>query len=123
SVGVVRDAIISQYAKQGYLDSGQPWMLPVVAETYDGSLSDINGMHVKPEHVFQAFEKAKIGPVEEGVVGGGTGMICHGFKGGIGTSSRILENKDGGWTVGALVQANYGQRDLLHVDGVPVGQE
>ncbi len=86
-------------------------------------LSDINGMHVKPEHVFAAMDAAQGGSVAEGSVGGGTGMICHGFKGGIGTSSRVLDEADGGWIVGALAQANYGSRHLLRVDGVPVGRE
>jgi D-aminopeptidase len=123
SVGVVRDALIAyavQHGDQGYETT---WSLPVVAETYDGSLSDINGMHVKPEHVFAALDAAAGGAVAEGCVGGGTGMICHGFKGGIGSSSRVLDAKEGGWTVGALVQANYGSRALLRVDGVPVGRE
>jgi D-aminopeptidase len=94
----------------------------VVAETYDGWLNDINGMHVKPEHVWAALDAAADGPVAEGCVGGGTGMICHEFKGGIGTSSRELPEADGGWTVGVLVQANYGARHLLRIDGVPVGE-
>ena len=94
----------------------------MVAETYDGWLNDINGMHVKPEHVWAALDAAADGPVAEGCVGGGTGMICHEFKGGIGTSSRVLSEADGGWTVGVLVQANYGARHLLRVDGVPVGR-
>ena len=94
-----------------------------MAETYDGFLNDINGFHVKKEHVFQALESASSGPVPEGNVGGGTGMRAHGFKAGIGTSSRVLDSKDGGYTVGVLVQANYGARDLLHIAGVPVGKE
>ena len=94
----------------------------MVAETYDGWLNDINGMHVKPEHVWDALDAASDGPVAEGCVGGGTGMICHEFKGGIGTSSRVLSEADGGWTVGVLVQANYGARHLLRIDGVPVGE-
>ena len=93
-----------------------------MAETYDGWLNDINGMHVKPEHVWAALDSASDGPVAEGCVGGGTGMICHEFKGGIGTSSRVLPEADGGWTVGVLVQANYGARHLLRIDGVPVGE-
>lgn len=123
SVGVVRDALIAYEIAHsaGTLDSS--WSLPVVAETYDGFLSDINGMHVRPEHVFAALDAAVNGPVAEGCVGGGTGMICHGFKGGIGTASRVLPAQQGGWTVGVLVQANHGQRALLRVDGVPVGQE
>jgi D-aminopeptidase len=114
SVGVVHDALIA---------SGAGWGLTVVAETYDGWLNDIRGMHVRPEHVRAALDAAASGPVAEGCVGGGTGMMCHGFKGGIGTSSRALEADQGGWIVGVLVQANHGQRHLLRVDGVPVGQE
>jgi D-aminopeptidase len=97
----------------------QAWGLPVVAETYDGLLNDINGFHVNPQHVFDALEKAASGPVAEGNVGGGTGMICYRFKGGIGTASRIA----GGYTVGALVQANFGGRAQLTIAGVPVGKE
>jgi len=123
SVGVVRDALISYQARQTSDPLAVSWSLPVVAETYDGVLSDINGMHVKPEHVYAALDAAHSGPVAEGSVGGGTGMICHGFKGGIGTSSRVLAEADGGWIVGALVQANYGSRHLLRVDGAPVGRE
>ena len=114
SVGVVRDALIAA-AKPGEWD----WSLPVVGETWDGLLNDINGFHVKPEHVLAALESAQDGPVEEGSVGGGTGMICHGFKGGIGTASRVVED---GWMVGALVQANHGRRWRLRVNGVPVGE-
>jgi D-aminopeptidase len=123
SVGVVRDALISYAVRQAEDPMALGWSLPVVAETYDGFLNDINGMHVKPEHVFGALDAASDGPVAEGCVGGGTGMQCHGFKGGIGTASRVLAAEDGAWTVGVLVQANYGQRALLRVDGVPVGQE
>jgi D-aminopeptidase len=123
SVGVVRDALIAYNVAHGDHVYESTWSLPVVAETYDGFLSDINGMHVRPEHVFAALDAAMGGPVAEGCVGGGTGMICHGFKGGIGTASRVVVEADGGWTVGALVQANYGSRALLRVDGVPVGRE
>ncbi|MFL5806884.1 MAG: P1 family peptidase [Roseiflexaceae bacterium] len=123
SVGVVRDALIAYNVAHGDQVYESTWSLPVVAETYDGTLSDINGMHVRPEHVFAALDAAAGGPVVEGCVGGGTGMLCHGFKGGIGTSSRAVGEADGGWTVGALVQANYGGRPLLRVDGVPVGRE
>jgi D-aminopeptidase len=122
SAGVVRDALISYDVARGGLGERYAWSLPVVAETYDGMLNDINGMHVRPEHVHAALDAAAGGPVAEGCVGGGTGMICHQFKGGIGTASRRLAPADGGWTVGALVQANYGRRDLLRIDGVPVGQ-
>ncbi len=124
SVGVVRDSTIAWRIKQGKPDPlGYWWSLPVVAETWDGDLSDINGFHVKQEHVFAALDNAKSGPVAEGNVGGGTGMICHEFKGGIGTASRRLDAKLGGYTVGVLVQANYGLRDQLRIAGVPVGQE
>jgi D-aminopeptidase len=120
SVGVVRDAILQwQVGKPGL----QPWGLPVVAETYDGGLNDINGFHVRPEHVVSALEGAKGGPVAEGNVGGGTGMVCHGFKGGIGTASRRLPPEQGGYTVGVLVQCNYGARRDLRIAGVPVGEE
>jgi L-aminopeptidase/D-esterase-like protein len=118
SVGVVRDTVIGWQAERGYLF--QPWSLPVVAETYDGFLNDINGFHVKREHVLEALDKAAGGPVAEGGVGGGTGMICYGFKGGIGTSSRAVT---GGLTVAALVQANFGGRSELTIAGVPVGTE
>ena len=124
SVGVVRDAVIAWKVKRGEPDmEGYWWSLPVVAETWDGFLNDINGFHVKPEHAFHALDTAHGGPVEEGSVGGGTGMICNEFKGGIGTSSRVLDAKDGGYTVGVLVQCNYGRRDQLRIAGVPVGKE
>ena len=120
SVGVVRDAILQwQVGKPGM----QPWGLPVVAETYDGGLNDINGFHVRPEHVISALDGARGGAVLEGNVGGGTGMVCHGFKGGIGTASRKLPPEQGGYTVGVLVQCNYGARRDLRVAGVPVGEE
>jgi len=124
SVGVVRDAVIEWGAKRssGGNYSGD-LSLPVVAETYDGFLSDINGFHVKKEHAFQALNAAKTGAIAEGNVGGGTGMVAHSFKGGTGTSSRVLEAKVGGYTVGVLVQANYGTRQLFQVAGVPVGKE
>jgi len=122
SVGVVRDALIAYDVRRGGGQLDASWSLPVVAETWDGFLSDINGMHVRPEHVFAALDAAASGPVAEGCVGGGTGMICHGFKGGIGSASRSVATKEAAWIVGALVQANYGQRALLRVDGAPVGQ-
>ena len=106
SVGVVRDAIIQWEVRQK--NALQPWWLPVVAETYDGGLNDINGFHVKPEHVVAALDGATGGVPKEGAVGGGTGMVCHGFKGGIGTASRKLPDAQGGYTVGVLVQCNYG---------------
>jgi D-aminopeptidase len=124
SVGVVRDATIAWKVRQGKPDQeGYWWSLPVVAETYDGYLNDINGFHVKPEDAFHALDTAHSGPVEEGNVGGGTGMVCNEFKGGIGTSSRVLDAKLGGYSVGVLVQCNYGQRDQLRIAGVPVGKE
>jgi D-aminopeptidase len=124
SVGVVRDAVIAWRVKHGGPDvEGYWWSLPVVAETWDGYLNDVNGFHVKPEHVFHALDTASSGPVAEGNVGGGTGMICNGFKGGIGTSSRLLDQKSGGYTVGVLVQCNYGVSRELRVAGIPVGRE
>jgi L-aminopeptidase/D-esterase-like protein len=125
SVGVVRDAVIEWNARKPSMKEGYSgdFSLPVVAETWDGFLNDINGFHVKKEHVFEVLENAKGGPVAEGNVGGGTGMVVHQFKGGIGTSSRVLKAENGGYIVGVLVQANYGRRDLLHIAGVPVGKE
>ncbi|HEX4929404.1 MAG TPA: P1 family peptidase, partial [Gaiellaceae bacterium] len=116
SVGVVRDALVAA-AQEGL--RGDRWSLPVVGETWDGFLNDINGFHVKPEHLASALAGARDGEVEEGAVGGGTGMVCHGFKGGIGTASRVVED---GWIVGVLVQANHGRRLRLRVNGVPVGE-
>jgi len=126
SVGVVRDSVIAWQHQNKLYDPIYGdifWALPVVAETYDGSLNDINGFHVNKEHVFQALNSAGSGHVNEGNVGGGTGMVCHQFKGGIGTASRILDDQWGGYTVGVLVQANYGSRDTLTIAGVPVGKE
>ena len=124
SVGAVRDAVIAWKVKHGEPDmEGYWWSLPVVAETWDGYLNDINGFHVHPEDAFHALDVAHSGPVEEGNVGGGTGMICNEFKGGIGTSSRVLDPKAGGYTVGVLVQCNYGSRDQLRIAGVNVGRE
>jgi D-aminopeptidase len=124
SVGVVRDAVIGYAAKRwgtgGYQDI---WSLPVVAETWDGHLNDIYGMHVKAEHAARAIDGALSGPVAEGSVGGGTGMVCYEFKGGIGTSSRVLAQDAGGYTVGVLVQANFGLRHQLRIAGLPVGRE
>jgi L-aminopeptidase/D-esterase-like protein len=120
SVGVVRDAILQWQTQRPGL---QPWGLPVVAETYDGRLNDINGFHVKPEHVISALDGAHGGAVAEGNVGGGTGMVCHGFKGGIGTASRRVSAAAGGYTVGVLVQCNDGARSELRIAGVPVGAE
>jgi len=126
SVGTVRDAALAWMDKNKYYDTSQHmfwYSYPVVAETWDGILNDINGFHVKPAHVWQALENARSGVVEEGGVGGGTGMICHGFKGGIGTSSRVIDRSLGGYTVGVLVQANHGSRSQLTIAGVPVGKE
>ena len=118
-VGTVRDAMIKHATRHGL----RGWYLPVVAETYDGGLNDIAAFHVTEEHVYQAIESASAGPVAEGNVGGGTGMVCHEFKGGIGTSSRVVSTKSGQYVVGALVQANYGERRHLRFNGVPVGKE
>lgn len=120
SVGIVRDAVIEWNIKNDLQKSPFFWRLPVVAETYDGLLNDINGFHVKSKHVFKALNSAKGGPVKEGNYGGGTGMVCHQFKGGIGTSSRDLSENLG--TIGVLVQANYGARKHLTIAGVPVGK-
>ena len=120
SVGVVRDAVIQwELSRKAVL---QPWWLPVVAETYDGLLNDINGFHVRSQDVLAALDSAKGGPVQEGSVGGGTGMVCLHFKGGIGTASRVLTVKEGGYTVGVLVQCNFGGRRDLRIAGVPVGE-
>jgi len=121
SVGVVRDAVIKRRVERS--PAGIWWSLPVVAETYDGFLNDVNGFHVKPQHVFEALDNAASGSVSEGSVGGGTGMICFGFKGGIGTASRKLDTKAGGYTLGVLVQCNCGGKSQLRIAGVPVGQE
>jgi len=124
SVGVVRDAVISYAARRwGPKGYQELWSLPVVAETWDGHLNDVYGMHVKPEHAFRAIDGAASGPVAEGNVGGGTGMICYEFKGGIGTASRVLDAKAGGYTVGVLVQANFGLRHQLRIAGLPMGRE
>jgi len=124
SVGVVRDAVIAWRVKHGPPDEeGYWWSLPVVAETWDGYLNDVNGFHVTPDDAFHALDTAHGGAVEEGNVGGGTGMICNEFKGGIGTASRVLDAKYGGYTVGVLVQCNYGRRSQLRIAGVPVGKE
>ena len=122
SLGVVRDAMIDYYARRQKTDGSSYWMLPVVGETWDGWLSDINGMHVRPEHLCAALDSAASGPVAEGCVGGGTGMILHEFKGGIGTSSRVLPEDLGGYTVGVLIQGNYGKREDLLINGAPVGR-
>jgi D-aminopeptidase len=121
SVGVVHDALVV-HGVRAHPPHTESWSLPVVGETWDGVLNDINGFHVRPEHLDAALGAATGGPVAEGAVGGGTGMICHEFKGGIGTASRVVSAEAGGWTVGALVQANYGDRELLRIDGVPIGE-
>jgi len=125
SVGVVRDAVIQWRVSHGAADaSGYWWSLPVVAETWDGWLNDTNGFHVKPEHAFHAIDSAAGGRVQEGSVGGGTGMICNSFKGGIGTSSRRFQIKGAGeYTLGVLVQCNYGTKDNLRIAGIPIGRE
>lgn len=124
SVGVVRDAVIAWRVKHFPPDpQGYWWSLPVVAETWDGVLNDINGFHVKPEDAWAAMDGARSGPVPEGNVGGGTGMICYEFKGGIGTASRKLSEDNGAYTIGVLVQCNYGRRGLLRVAGASVGAE
>jgi D-aminopeptidase len=122
SVGVVRDELIAAEVRERTPDE-LFWGLPVVAETWDGMLNDVNGQHVRPQHVRAALDSAASGPVPEGNVGGGTGMICHEFKGGTGTASRVVRTAGETYTVGALVQANYGARDLLRIDGVPIGRE
>lgn len=124
SVGVVRDAVLKWYVDTDWY-KGEDWWYtyPVVAETYDGFLNDIYGFHVKEEHVLEAISKASSGKIAEGNVGGGTGMMCLGFKGGTGTSSRVVTIKDSTYTVGVLVQANFGRRPSLTIAGVPVGKE
>lgn len=120
SVGVVRDELVAaQVRARG---EGVYWSLPVVGETYDGLLNDINGFHVRPEHVRSALANASDARPAEGNVGGGTGMICHGFKGGIGTASRVTDTAGGRYTVGVLVQANHGRRERLRINGMPVGE-
>ncbi|WP_273855323.1 DmpA family aminopeptidase [Serratia liquefaciens] len=123
SVGVVRDSLIALEREMlSSDDKALYWSMPVVLETFDGLLNDINGFHVKPEHVRHALLAASTGFPQEGSVGGGCGMICHEFKGGIGTASRRLPTEQGGWTVGAIVQANHGKRESLLVGGYPVGR-
>jgi len=120
SVGIVRDTIIAWQLKNNAMY--QRWSLPVVGETADGWLNDMNGFHVKEHHVLKALDSAQSGIIEEGNIGGGTGMVCYEFKGGTGTSSRKLSEKFGGWTVGALVQSNFGRRHQFTLAGVPVGK-
>jgi D-aminopeptidase len=124
SVGVVRDTVIAWELKHGTpIPVEDWWSLPVVAETWDGYLNDINGFHVKAEDASTAMDGARSGPVAEGNVGGGTGMVCFEFKGGTGTASRKLPEKLGGYTVGVLVQCNFGERYQLRIAGIPVGKE
>lgn len=124
SVGTVFEAVIAWCLKENRQpDSEYCWSLPIVAETWDGELNDVNGFHVHKKHAFEAIESARSGPVPEGNVGGGTGMICHDFKGGIGTSSRVIRAGEGGYTVGVLVQCNYGLSEQLRIAGIPVGRE
>jgi D-aminopeptidase len=124
SVGVVRDTVIDWQLKHGTpIPLEDWWSLPVVGETWDGELNDINGFHVKPEDAIAAMQDAHSGPIAEGNVGGGTGMVCFEFKGGTGTSSRKLPENLGGYTIGVLVQCNFGVRHLLRIAGVPVGYE
>jgi D-aminopeptidase len=118
-VGTVHEALIAYAQEHGFTQDSS---LPVVAETWDGWLNDMDGFHLKAAHVREAFANLSGGPVAEGNVGGGTGMICHEFKGGIGAASRVVETKSGAFTVGALVQANHGSREDFRVDGVPVGR-
>ncbi|HRA12893.1 MAG TPA: P1 family peptidase, partial [Chitinophagaceae bacterium] len=123
SVGVVRDAVLKWYVKKGWYKEDFWYTYPVVAETYDGFLNDIYGFHVKEENAFEALDSAKTGFIKEGNVGGGTGMMCLGFKGGTGTASRIIKIKDSSYTVGVLVQSNFGSKRNFTIAGVPVGQE
>jgi D-aminopeptidase len=123
SVGVVRDAVIAWSLERYHVDLADTWQLPVVAETSDAWLNDMDGFHVKAQHAVAALEGARSGPVPEGNVGGGTGMICYEFKGGTGTASRRVADASGPYTVGALVQANFGAREQLTIAGVPVGRE
>ena len=126
SVGVVRDAVVDWMVTRNHLDPIAPgifFQYPLVAETWDGALNDINGFHVKRDHVFAALDGAAAGPLPEGNVGGGTGMVCMGFKGGTGTASRAVKIGGTGYTVGVLVQANFGRRATFTIAGVPVGRE
>lgn len=123
SVGVVRDAVLKWYVKKGWYKEDFWYTYPVVAETYDGFLNDIYGFHVKEEHAWQALDSAKSGFIKEGNVGGGTGMMCLGFKGGTGTASRIIKIRDSSYTVGVLVQSNFGGKEEFRIAGVPIGKE
>jgi len=123
SVGVVRDAVLKWYVKKGWYKEDFWYTYPIVAETYDGFLNDIYGFHVQESHAFEALNSAKTGKIQEGNIGGGTGMMCLGFKGGTGTSSRVVSVRDSSYTVGVLVQANFGRKNNLTIAGVPVGLE
>jgi L-aminopeptidase/D-esterase-like protein len=123
SVGVVRDAVLKWFVKTGWYNEDYWYTYPVVAETYDGDMNDIYGFHVKESHAFEALDNATSGPIAEGNVGGGTGMMCLGFKGGTGTSSRMVRIQDSTYTVGVLVQSNFGARRHFTIAGVPVGLE
>lgn len=123
SVGIVRETVLKWFIKTNWFKEDYWFAYPVVAETYDGMLNDIYGFHVKEEHVYEALNTAKSGPVQEGNIGGGTGMMCLGFKGGTGTSSRVVKIGDSTYTVGVLVQSNFGAKQNLTIAGVPVGKE
>ena len=123
SVGVVRDAVLKWFIKTNWYNEDYWYTYPVVAETYDGGLNDIYGFHVQESHAFEALDSAKTGFIEEGNVGGGTGMMCLGFKGGTGTSSRVVKIKDSTYTVGVLVQSNFGAKRHFTIAGVPIGKE
>ncbi|HEY5771522.1 MAG TPA: P1 family peptidase, partial [Chitinophagaceae bacterium] len=123
SVGTVRDAVLKWYVKTGWYKEDFWYTYPVVAETYDGFLNDIYGFHVKESNAFEALDSAKSGLIKEGNVGGGTGMMCLGFKGGSGTSSRIIKVRDSIYTLGVFVQSNFGRKRNLTIAGVPVGKE
>ena len=123
SVGVVRDAVLKWFVKSNWYKEDYWYTYPVVAETYDGDMNDIYGFHVKESNVYEALNSAKTGYIKEGNVGGGTGMMCLGFKGGTGTSSRVVRIKDSNYTVGVLVQSNFGSKRNLTIAGVPIGKE
>ena len=123
SVGVVRDAVLKWFVKTGWYNEDYWYTYPVVAETYDGGLNDIYGFHVKESNAYEALDSAKSGYIKEGNVGGGTGMMCLGFKGGTGTSSRIVKVGDSTYTLGVLVQSNFGAKRHLTIAGVPIGVE
>ncbi|HLP36888.1 P1 family peptidase [Lacibacter sp.] len=123
SVGTVRDAVLKWYVKKGWYKEDFWYTYPVVAETYDGFLNDIYGFHVKESNAYEALDNAKSGFIKEGNIGGGTGMRCLGFKGGSGTSSRVVKIKDSTYTLGVFVQANFGRKSNLLIAGVPVGKE